>query len=196
MQQTTPYHHNGTFLVPAITFTMLLGVGTGGDYTCEYHALRESRIAFNKPRDSSSSTMSAVAADLDYVKSTLKLTMTELAKCLGVSRQASYNWMAGSPIKAENVAKLNNLKSAADIIAAEKLPAHSLLLQRKLPGGKTLVEAISSGADGARVAQSLIAIMKKEADQRRFLSGHFAGRVAPKNNALVHSSFLPPLDET
>src|SRR6266568_7411560 len=175
MDQTTPYHRNGTFLAPVVTFTMLLGVGTGGDYTYGYHELRKERFAFSKSRDEAKLPVAAtVATDIENIKSTLNMTMTELAKCLGVSRQAPYNWMAGNPIKTENVAKLNRLKSAADVIAAENLPASPLLLQRKLPGGQSLLEAISSGVDGAEAARTFVEMYRTESEQRRLLNERLA----------------------
>src|SRR5262249_17092383 len=104
MDRTTPNHRNGVFLGPRM-FTMLLGVGTGGDYTPSYHLLRSEKGAFRKPRQEKSGSSFAISVEIEYTKSTLNLTMSELARCLGVSRQAIYNWIAGAPIKQENLAK-------------------------------------------------------------------------------------------
>jgi DNA-binding transcriptional regulator YiaG len=149
MDHTTPYHRNGTLLVPVVTFTVLLGVGTGGDYTPGYHAVRAERIAFHRNNEPSGQP-STVAADIEYVRSVLNLTMTQLAQCLRVSRQALYNWMGGGQIKDDNATKLNELKFAANVIAAENMSDRFLMLRRKLPGGKTLIETISAGAAGGR----------------------------------------------
>jgi DNA-binding transcriptional regulator YiaG len=191
MEQTA-YHRNGTFLAPAITFTLLLGVGTGGEYTSRYHQMREQGFVLSKPRDRTvlPSVAATVAADIEHIKSTLNVTMTELAKCLGVSRQAPYNWIAGSPIKTENVVKLNSLKAAADMIAAEDIPASPLLLQRKLPGGKNLLEAISSGVDGGAAAHSFLEMYRKETEQRRVLNERFANRRSQSRDVPGHG--IPP----
>src|SRR6516165_9423372 len=115
MDHTTPNHRNGTFLAPLVTFTALLGVGTGGDYTASYHSARSEKEAFIRPRNEKPRASFAISSDIEHAKATLNLTMSEMARCFGVSRQALYNWIAGGPIKAENLTKLNELKSAADV---------------------------------------------------------------------------------
>lgn len=175
--QTTTSFRNGTYLTPVIAFTMLISVGTGGSYTPDYHAARADKCVFCRPHeDSRRDSKSVVAIEIEYIKSTLDLTMTELARCLGVSRQAPYNWMAGGVIKAENASRLNNLKLAADEIVAANIESRPLFMQRKLPGGKTLVESVAAGGDAVSAAQNLVEIYRTEAEQRRMLAEHFAGR--------------------
>jgi transcriptional regulator with XRE-family HTH domain len=159
-----------------MTFTMLLGVGTGGDYTPSYHLLRSEKGAFNKPDNPQGRYRIAVADDIEHIRSILNLTMAELARCLGVSRQALYNWIAGGRIKDENLATLNELKFAANVIAAGNLPERALFVRRKLPGGKTLLEIIASGGRGADAAHALIEMADDEAKQRLTLAKLFAGR--------------------
>jgi hypothetical protein len=195
MDQTAPNNRNGNNLVQAITFTLLLGVGTGGDYTRGYHELRTAGLAFSTSRrDEETRTVeetgafSEIATDIEHVKSTLKLTMRELSDCLGVSRQAPYNWIAGGQIKVGNAAKFNNLKAAADAIALAKLPPSPLLLQRKLPGGKTLVDSIAAGADGTEAAESLVEMFRHEEAQRQMLAARFPRRVL--------AGLMPPANES
>jgi DNA-binding XRE family transcriptional regulator len=180
MDGTTPNHRNGTLFAPLITFTMLLGVGTGGDYTPGYHSLRSERGAFSKPREERSGANFAVSVDIEHIRATLNLTMSELARGLGVSRQALYNWIAGGLIKEENLARLNELKFAADIIAGENLPKHAFLLRRKLAGGKTLLETVAAGGSGSDAARSLVEMANVEAQQRAALAKQFADR-QPQN---------------
>jgi DNA-binding XRE family transcriptional regulator len=190
MDHTTPNPRDRIFLAPIITFTMLLGVGTGGDYTASYHSLRSERGAFSKPRQETGPGF-AIAADIENTRSTLNLTMSELARCLSVSRQALYNWIAGGPIKPENLSKLNELKSAAELISTANLPDHPLLLRRKLPGGKTLTETVAAGGSGVDAARSLIEMAKVEAQQRAALAKRFADR--RPDHLLGHGT--PPLTD-
>jgi transcriptional regulator with XRE-family HTH domain len=180
MDHTTPNQRNDPFLVPFITFSMLLGVGTGGDYSPSYHVARSEKSAFSRhPTPSAQRTNGfAIAKDIEYTKTALNLTMSELARGLGVSRQALYNWIDGGPIKDDNLAKLNDLKSAADVIVSANLPQHALLLRRKLPGGKTLLETAGSGAVDA--AHALVQMVKIEAEQRAALAKKFDNR-QPQN---------------
>jgi hypothetical protein len=175
--QTTTNLRDGTFLTSVIAFTMLIGVGTGGNYTPGYHAARADKRIFYTPHDGNRiEQKSPIAVEIEYIKSTLDLTMTELARCLGVSRQAPYNWMAGGVIKAKNAARLNNLKLAADEIAAANIESRPLFMQRKLPAGNTLVELVATGSDAVSAARDLVEIYRTEAEQRRMLAEHFAGR--------------------
>jgi DNA-binding transcriptional regulator YiaG len=175
--QTTTNLQNGTFLTPVIAFTMLIGVGTGGQYTLGYHEARKDKCVFCRPHDDAKSApKAAIVAEIEYIKFNLDLTLTELARCLGVSRQAPYNWMAGGMIKPENAAKISNLKAAADVIATANIESRPLFMQRKLPGGKTLMESIVTGEDAREAARSLVEIYRSEAEQRKILADHFAGR--------------------
>jgi transcriptional regulator with XRE-family HTH domain len=190
MDQTTTNHRNGTFLAPIVTFTMLLGVGTGGDYTPGYHSLRSEKGAFSKPRERLGTSF-AIAIDIEHTKSTLKLTMSELARCLGVSRQALYNWAAGGSIKSENLAKLTELRLATDVLSESNFDLHPRVLYRKLPGGKTLLEMITSGGNGAEAARLLVEMLAIEAEQRATLARRFEGR--HPTNPLGHG--MPPLTD-
>ena len=177
--QTTTNIRNGTFLTPVFACTMLFGIGTGGNYTPSYHAARTDKCVYCSHELGERNTpKSAIADDIEFIQSTLDLTMTELARCLNVSRQAPYNWMAGGRLKPENAERLNELKAAAEVIAAADIESRPLFMQRKLPGGKTLIEAIKGGSDARVVAQSLIDLFRTEADQRKMLATHFAGRRA------------------
>jgi len=186
MDRTTPNHRNGAFLAPLVTFGMLLGVGTGGDYTPAYHAAREAKSILSKPRHETHRLAYAIAADIERIKSTLDVTMSELARCLSVSRQALYNWIAGGAIKDDNLARLNELKSAADIIAAASLSQHALLLRRKLPGGNTLLETVAAGGSGIDAARSLVEMVNTETGQKAALAKLFANRRS--NNILGYGT--------
>jgi hypothetical protein len=184
---------NGTSFAYAVTFTLLLGVGTGGDYTLSYHSARSKNELYSgsRPVEPAKSNGFAISIDLERIKSVLNLTMTELARSLGVSRQAPYNWIAGGTIKDENLSKLNELRSAADVLAAESFEVHPRLLHRKLPGGRTLLETVTSGGSGAEAARSLANMLKIEAEQRAALDKMFADRQSSKNAGLG----LPPLND-
>jgi DNA-binding XRE family transcriptional regulator len=185
--QTTPYQTAScwggtkaliTFSVP---ITIVLGIGTGGYLTAEYCKQRKDGFTFNRQdaRSAQAATVATTADHLARIKSVLKLTVVELADCIGVSRQAIYNWKSGADIKANNAAKLESLKSATDVILAASLPASPLLLARKLRGGKTLLEIISGGGDGSEAARSLVQMVKQESEARKALDERFANRQIP-----------------
>jgi hypothetical protein len=128
--------------------------------------------------------VSDFAADvLAQIKSTLKLTVSEIASCVGVTRQAIYNWKAGSEMKLANAAKLNALKNAADVISEANLRMSGLILSRTLPGGKTLLETIAAGGEGTAAARSLVAMINEESATRQRISQRFADRRLPPSEA-------------
>jgi hypothetical protein len=193
MDRTTPHHASGDIRVRIVAFEVVASVGTGGDYTAAYHSLREDKRLVRSNRSTGTKSNGfAVSSDIDHAKSVLNLTMSEIARCIGVSRQSLYNWIAGGSIKHENLSKLIELKSAADVIAAEGLPERALLLRRKLPGGKTLLETIAAGGSGADAALALVRLADQEARQRAELARLFAGRAV--QNSLGHE--VPRLNES
>lgn len=116
-----------------------------------------------------------VAEDLEFIKSALKLTTSELAKYLGVSRQAIYDWKSGAHIKSHNISKLENMRKAAEVVLAAAPAPSSIMLSRKLAGGRTLLETIAAGSDGDAAARSLISMLEREANNRKKMSEKIAG---------------------
>jgi len=75
------------------------------------------------------------------------------------------------------------LKSAAALIAEAGVIVTPLTLARRVSGGKTLLATIASGGDGAAAAQSLIRILRLEAEQQERLAKRFASRDNANGNA-------------
>lgn len=115
------------------------------------------------------------AEALSYVRTTLKPPVTELAAIFGVSRQAIYNWQAGEHISEANQALLYELAAAADRIVTHPL-AGQVSAKRKLPGGKSLFEAVAGGMSGAEAAGKLIAMAEKEGAQRVAMESRLRNR--------------------
>jgi DNA-binding transcriptional regulator YiaG len=182
IDQTTPcWCDPRAFITFSMPVTIALSIGTGGYATAEYCKERKDRLVFSRQdthRDQAV-VIASTADDLAHIRSVLKLTVAELADCIGVSRQAIYNWKSGADIKTGNAAKLESLKNAADVILTADLHASAFLLARKLPGGKTLLEIISAGGDGSEAARSLVQMLKKETETRKALDERFANRKMP-----------------
>lgn len=87
--------------------------------------------------------------------------------------------------------ELNELRSAADVLAAESFEVHPRLLHRKLPGGRTFLETIALGGSGAEAARALANMLQIEAEQKAALDKIFADRASTKNAGLG----LPPLND-
>jgi transcriptional regulator with XRE-family HTH domain len=159
----------------ALPATLILGIGTGGERTLDYLRIIEAKLVLNphhvQPLGSTDGSVSVETAgrDLSFIRSVLKISTSDLAMSLGVSRQAIYNWKAGSFIKAQNLSKLANLLSAAEVFTQARMTVTPQMLDRKLSGGKTFLESITGGANGAETAAMLVNLANREAEHRRSL---------------------------
>ena len=116
------------------------------------------------------------AQNLARVRKVLKPTMLELANLFGVSRQTVYDWEHGSQPALLTAQRLAKLARVADVFLDEGLSVDARTLRRKGAGGKTLIDAVSSGDDAESVARSLVSALKREALQRERLQLELAGR--------------------
>jgi transcriptional regulator with XRE-family HTH domain len=189
VDSTTP---NGMIGVAGLTMLYLLpttayGPGSGGTQNIGYlgNGIPIPPYYASLSSEGSVVDISTAAENVDYIKTALKISTSELAKYLGVSRQAIYNWKNGGHRKIDNVSKLENLQAAADVLVAAQVSAPSLILNRKLPGGKTVREVIAAGGDGREAAQSLVYMLRREDEQRKAMLASVAGRKPIRPNEIA-----------
>ena len=116
------------------------------------------------------------AQDLARIREILRPTVMELANLFGVSRQAVYDWQAGSQPAVETAKQLAELARAADVFADAGLTASSQTLRRKLSTGLTLLETLRSGGSVVDAAGVLTETLVREGKQREALTRRLAGR--------------------
>ncbi|QEU26405.1 MULTISPECIES: hypothetical protein [Pseudomonas] len=156
-----------------LTMAFALCVGTGGTIPSQSLGQRDIRFAkeYKESPQSHLADLSVAIAPrtaaeaLTHVRDVLKPAVTELASLFHVSRQAIYNWQAGEHISEVNQTLLFELAAAADTILSHPL-ANRVNARRKLPGGKTLLEAVANGIPGGEAAGMLISLIEKEGVQR------------------------------
>jgi hypothetical protein len=183
--QTSPYLNKETilfsFLMPV---TLALQLGTGGNATSTYNKLRYdldvAAFGYYRPLNDDQQRVQpqSPASDISRILQVLKPSVSGLAKHLGVSRTAIYDWMSGKQISASNAAKLENFTKATDIVAAANLQMSPIVRSRKLPDGMTLFESIAAGTSGEKAAGALVDMLRDEAARRDQLTARFAGRKA------------------
>jgi transcriptional regulator with XRE-family HTH domain len=176
-------------------------VGTGGAATIDYFKTRGSKgyalVACGCDLDRKAPVIWRVASpvdDLDHIRKVLRPSVTELAKILGVSRQAIYDWQAGRPIAAENVARLKDIARAADLFALEGLEATAHVVRRPITNGKSIFDIIRDGGSAEAAAQTLINIVRSELQQRERLKARLANRARPTRKDFQEVG-APMLDE-
>lgn len=167
--------------------TIALQVGTGGLATGEYYRAKGDKgyafARYDSPEKQNVTERTPIE-DIARVREVLKLTVTELATVVGVSRQAVYDWLSEKPVAAENANKLSSLGRAADAVAAE-VPNPVFALRRKLAGGKTFIEFLKDGGDAEHAALTLVSMLRRESEQRDRLQARLAARQDRKIAAAV-----------
>lgn len=161
-----------------------LQAGTGGAITIDYLKARGSRgyafVAYDSDRQTTEMASEASPAEkLEHIRKVLQPHVTDLARAMGVSRQAIYDWQGGSPISADNVARINDLARAADLFAREGLQATARVMRRPITGGKNLFEIVRDGGSAEAAARTLIEIVRRELKQRENLKARLATRWRP-----------------
>jgi DNA-binding XRE family transcriptional regulator len=161
-----------------------LQVGTGGAATINYLKTRGNKgyafVTYDPDREVPATPTAASPADnLEHIRMVLRPSVTDLARALGVSRQAIYDWQAGRPIAAENVARIQDIARAADFFAREGLQATAQLVRRPIINGKNIFEIIRDGGSAEAAARTLIDVVRRELEQRENLKLRLANRVRP-----------------
>ena len=186
----------GTGLAIAATLVIGMHVGTGGAETLSYYSQRSGMgyplTAFRMPVEGiASSALRDPAGDLEHIKRTLRLSVAGLARALGVSRQAIYDWQAGKPIAGENAERLADLARAADVFVEANIEASAQLFRRAISSGKGLLDLVQEGGSAETSARKLVEILRSEARQRERLKA----RLATRASVDFSDAGIPMLDE-
>lgn len=123
------------------------------------------------------------AEDLARIREVLKPAVSDLATTFDVSRQSVYNWLNGEAVAGKNVAKLQDLAHAADVLAYEGVVVNAALLKRKFANGRTLLQVAQAGESAREAANQLVRIYKREAVQRERIAARFANRTKTPSSA-------------
>lgn len=189
-----PFNHPGA--LAAVAYACL--IGTGGMMTHAYFEQRQSKgydfahitcvgrpvsvRALREPKES-----------LAHIRSVFRPSVSELALIFGVTRQTLYNWMSGDRPAPESAERLDDLARASDVFAAAGLSPSAYLFRRKLLNGRSLADVVREGGEAEKTAQVMIAIARKEADQRATLQRHLTNR--PKASPDTDELGVPMLNE-
>lgn len=184
----------------AISFLSFgLQVGTGGAATIDYLRMRGSKgypwfAAAHREGHGFHQAPASPAEILEHIRSVLRPAVTDLARALGVSRQAIYDWQAGGAITAENAARLREMSHAADLFADAGLQTTPHMMRRPITEGKNFYEIIRDGGSAETAALSLIGIVGRELEQRERLKARLGDRATPTQSDFQDLG-TPMLDE-
>lgn len=132
---------------------------------------------------------SASARDIAHVRQVMKISVSELARVFGVSRQAVHEWIKGGALSQRNAQRLGELAQAADVLLEFGIEVTPQMLRRKIGGGTSLLESVKEDGKVIELARRLVDTLSRESQQRERLAARLAGRQKP---ALAPSDFGAP----
>lgn len=119
---------------------------------------------------------SATAEDIAHIRQATKISVTELARVCGVSRQAVHEWIKGGPLSKRNAERISELVQAVDVILESGVEASPQTLRRKVSGGMSILEAVQADGKVVDLARQLVGTLARESEQRKRLAARLAGR--------------------
>lgn len=178
--------------VVAVATASLLLAGTGAAYPVnsykQWRQYVQPRVLFAfdsieptyTPEISSELDVRNVAQHLTNIRNVLSPSMSELAKDLGVTRQALYKWLSGEnqPDDASKMQFIINLSNIADLFSKAGLDNANLLIKMKAFNGKSLIELVKEGENWHHPVQVLIN-EAKAMDEAANLANFTASKAKP-----------------
>ena len=134
------------------------------------------QIAFDEIQAPAVLNPSTSARDVLQVRRVLKISVTELAKIFGVSRQAVHDWINGGALSSRNAQRLSVLAEAADVFVESGVDISTQMLRRKVGAGQSLLDSFKDGSNLVQEAQQLVSTLAREATQRQRMSERLAER--------------------
>lgn len=151
------------------------------------------QIDIDGSHESAADATSASAKDIAHVRQVMKISVSELARVFGVSRQAVHEWIKGGAPSQRNAQRLSELAQAADVLLELGIEVTPQMLRRKIGGGMSVLESVKEDGKVVELARRLVDTLSRESQQRERLAARLAGRQKP---ALAPSDFgAPHLDE-
>lgn len=116
---------------------------------------------------------------METVREGFGRTMNRLPAVFGVSRQALYDWLKGASPNEIHHEKIRQLAAAAAAFAGAGFKPTPHALDRVVSNGKSLLQLIGEGADGAATAESFIKVVRRGEVAKRSLGAMLGQRRAP-----------------
>jgi len=147
------------------------------------------QIDIDRSQESAADATSASAKDIAHVRQVMKISVSELARVFGVSRQAVHEWIKGGALSQRNAQRLSKLAQAADVLLEFGIEVTPQMLRRKIGGGMSLLESVKEDGKVVELARRLVDTLLRESQQRERLAARLVGRQKP---ALAARDFGAP----
>ena len=156
------------------------GIGTGGVGSLDNICARATgyQLPSVRIRQIEQSNANANSDQVSETILALGLSVSEFARCMGVSREAVYNWKSGQPLSVPNSERFASIVQVAAKLAALAPSTRKELLRRKF-GGRSFIDAAGAGQDLDEFAGKLLKVAAIEQKQREIAYAGAGFRARP-----------------
>jgi len=141
------------------------------------------QIEFNGQSERSADALSDSARNIAHIRAVTKISVSELSRAFGVSRQAVHEWIKGGALSPRNAQRLSELTQATDVFLEAEIDVTAQVFRRKIVGGPSILEAVRENGNIVDLARKLVATLARESQQRQRLATRLAGRSVPSVSA-------------
>jgi transcriptional regulator with XRE-family HTH domain len=168
-------------------FSML--IGTGGDEANFYP--KNLPTQFSRPfmvqaHEVVSQYVNNPLEFLNHVETNLTPSISDLAKMLGVSRQAIYKWKNGETMRPDSEQKLKQLALATDIFVQAKVQVTPFMLRRFVHSGQSFLEIVQNGGSAIETAKTLVELVQLGNQQRAAIEEQLASKKVRRTDSIIH----------
>jgi DNA-binding transcriptional regulator YiaG len=119
------------------------------------------------------------AQQLEFIRSTARLSVTELARVFSVTRQTVHEWCQGAQLASHNARRLDKLADAITLLLDAVGTITVQDLRRSVRAGPSLLDVVRTDGNVSAATHELVETFTREAAQRKRLAARFAGRRPP-----------------
>lgn len=134
------------------------------------------QIEFEDPRTAAIDVATSATRNIVHIRQFLKISVTELARTFGVSRQAVHDWLKGSSPSQQNELRLSELAQVADIFLDAGIDVTPQMLRRRTTSGRSILESVNEDGKVVELARILVETLSREFQQRTRLAERLAER--------------------
>ncbi|MBK8637105.1 MAG: hypothetical protein IPN92_02075 [Chromatiaceae bacterium] len=150
-------------------------------------------IEIGGKNENSAGAVSESARDIAHIRTVTKISVSELSRVFGVSRQAVHEWIKGGALSPRNAQRLSELARATDVFLEAEIEVSPQVFRRKISGGTSILDAIRDDGNVVDLARTLAATLARESQQHQRLAARLAGRSATSGTSIEFGS--PHLNE-
>jgi len=121
-----------------------------------------------------------IADQLEVIRTTLRLSVAELADILRVSRPTIYSWRSGGNCTADNARKVRTIAAALAPHAAVFCGEVGRVTRRTIEGRSSLIDLLRADRDPVEVFDMLAAGLRWEAAQKERLAQRLQGKTGSR----------------